>query len=81
MYARVDRIIILLIIIFCAVSCSKDPVIVNQSETGITRKTLVLYYSLSGQTKKIAEAIYEVTKNESDEARLSIAFNFGLKTN
>lgn len=25
--------------------------------------------------------LHEVTKNESDEARLSIAFNFGLKTN
>lgn len=29
-------------------------------------KTLVLYYSLSGQTKKIAEAIFEVAKKESD---------------
>ncbi|MCK5297920.1 MAG: hypothetical protein KAJ76_03365 [Candidatus Heimdallarchaeota archaeon] len=29
-------------------------------------KILVLYYSLSGQTKKIAEAIFEVAKKESD---------------
>jgi flavodoxin I len=29
-------------------------------------KTLVLYYSLSGQTKKVAEAIYDVAKKESD---------------
>jgi len=38
-------------------------------------KTLVLYYSLSGKTKKVAEAIFKVAEEETD-AELSELKNF-----
>jgi flavodoxin len=38
----------------------------NHRLLDVKLKTLVLYYSLSGQTKKIAEAIFEIAKKECD---------------
>jgi hypothetical protein len=65
MYARVDRIIILLIIAFFATSCDKDVVPVSQSEAGITNKTLVLYYTRTGSNEIVAKAVNDLIKDST----------------
>ena len=67
MHVKAYRIIIVLITIFCAVSCSKDPVPVNQPETGIINKTLVLYYTRTGSNELVAKAVNGLIENSTIE--------------
>ena len=63
MHAKVYRTIALLVIIFCAASCSEDTVPVSQSQTGITNKTLILYYTRTGKNEIVAKAVNGFIKN------------------
>ena len=67
MYAKAYRIIILLMIIFCAISCSKDVIPVSQPETGITNKTLILYYTRTGKNEIVAKAVHALIKEATIE--------------
>jgi flavodoxin len=51
------------VIIFCAASCSEDTVPVSQSQTGITNKTLILYYTRTGKNEIVAKAVNGFIKN------------------
>ena len=57
MHAKACRIIILVVMVFCATSCSNDVVLVSQPQTGITNKTLVLYYTRTGKNEIVAKAV------------------------
>ena len=67
MHAKVYRIILLVAIVFCATSCSTDVVPVSQSETGITNKTLVLYYTRTGKNEIVAKAVNDLIKDSTIE--------------
>ena len=67
MHAKVYRIILLVAMVFCATSCSTDVVPVSQSETGITNKTLVLYYTRTGKNEIVAKAVNNLIKDSTIE--------------
>ncbi len=67
MYAKAYRIAILIVIVFCATACSKDPAPVSQPQTGITNKTLVLYYTRTGKNEIVAKAINGLIKDSTIE--------------
>ena len=63
MHAKAYRIIILVVMVFCATSCSNDVVPVSQPQTGITNKTLVLYYTRTGKNEIVAKAVNGLIKD------------------
>ena len=67
MHAKAYRIAILIVIVFCATACSKDPAPVSQPQTGITNKTLVLYYTRTGKNEIVAKAINGLIKDSTIE--------------
>ena len=67
MHAKACRIIILVVIVICATSCSKDVEPVGQPKTEITSKTLVLYYTRTGTNEIVAKAVNNLIKNSTIE--------------
>ena len=67
MDAKACRIIILVVIVFCATSCSKDVEPVSQPKTEITSKTLVLYYTRTGTNEIVAKAVNNLIKDSTIE--------------
>ena len=67
MHAKAYRIIMLVVIVFCATSCSKDVEPVSQPKTEITSKTLVLYYTRTGTNEIVAKAVNNLIKNSTIE--------------
>ena len=63
MNAKVYRTIARLVVIFCAASCSENAVPVSQPQTGITNKTLILYYTRTGKNEIVAKAVNGFIKN------------------
>jgi len=55
------------VIIFCATSCSENAVPVSQPQTGITNKTLVLYYTRTGNNEIVAKAVNGLIKDSTIE--------------
>ena len=67
MYAKAYRIIVLVVMVFFATSCSKDAVPVSPPQTGITSKTLVLYYTRTGTNEIVAKAVNDHIKDGTVE--------------
>ncbi len=63
MCLKTYRIFMLVVMIFCAISCSKDVVPISQPEPGITNKTLVLYYTRTGKNEIVAKAANDLIKD------------------
>jgi len=57
----------LVVMVFCAISCSKDVVPISQSEAGIENKTLVLYYTRTGKNEIVAKAANDLIKDSTIE--------------
>ena len=67
MFSKAWRAVILLIIIFCTASCSKDVVPISQPEAEIANKTLVLYYTRTGKNEIVAKAVNDLIKDSTIE--------------
>ena len=67
MYKLAYRMVILLVIISSTTTCSKDFVPVSQPETGITNKTLVLYYTRTGKNEIVAKAVNDLINDCTTE--------------
>ena len=67
MYLKTYRIFILVVMVLCALSCSKDVVPVSQPEAGIANKTLVLYYTRTGKNEVVAKAVNDLIKDSTIE--------------
>ena len=67
MHAKAYRIIILLVMVFCATSCSENAVPVSQPQTGIANKTLILYYTRTGKNEIVAKAVNDLIKDSTIE--------------
>ena len=67
MHLKTYRIFILVVMVFCALSCSKDVVPVSQPEAGIANKTLVLYYTRTGKNEVVAKAVNDLIQDSTIE--------------
>lgn len=67
MNKRVYHSIVAVLMVFCATSCGKESVPVSQPAPGVTDKTLILYYTRTGNNETVAKAVSNLIKHSTIE--------------